>query len=70
MKSEYNSDICQIIVISAMECILSVCFHAWASVHKFSPEIVALSFPSLVRWFFLNQFVGIVPVFDVELEFC
>ena len=59
----------QIVVTSAMECILSVCFQAWASVLEFSPELVAISFRSFVCWFFLNQFVGIMAVSDVEFEF-
>ena len=52
-----------------MECILSVCFQAWASVLEFSPELVGLSFRSFVCWFFLSQFVGIVAVSDVEFGF-
>ena len=56
------------IITSAMECIPSVCFEAWAAVHDFSPELIALSFRLFVCWFFLDQFVGIVAASDVDFE--
>ena len=59
----------RIIVTSAMEDIPSVCFQAWSSVLDFFPDMVARSYRSFVCWFFLNQFVGIVAVSDVEFEF-
>ena len=52
-----------------MEDIPSVCFQAWSSVLDFFPDMVARSYRSFVCWFFLNQFVGIVAVSDVEFEF-
>ena len=57
------------IITSAMECIPSVCFEAWAAVHDFSPELIALSFRLFVCWFSLDQIVGIVAASDVDFEY-
>ena len=54
---------------SAMECIPSVCSQALVSVFESSPVLVVQFFRPFVCWFFLNQFVGIVAVSDVEFEF-